>query len=340
MNLDAYLSGRLFYVCKLRPEAPVLQSKWISSARTLLTIAVIGFLVNALISNWKEIQAHQWQLRPELLVLAGALTLAFILLHSVLWAKMLKLLGLSLAYPTGIRLYLLAHLTRYIPGGIWPFATLSLYGRENQIPASILIALLALDMVFVAWVSALFSLPILYRLEVLSLTSVAILALLAVVASLALGPVVLRRALLLVTRWQRLSPAVAIQKLASYKDTWFLLAAYGALHALLLLSFGIFMKGLTPLETGDALYTGIAWSGAWLIGFLIVFLPSGLGAREASLVLFLQPVLAAPVAGAAAVAHRFLGTLIDLLILVAVYVFLAAARKRVPHEESVAPRQI
>jgi len=76
-------------------------------------------------------------------------------------------------------------------------------------------------------------------------------------------------------------------------------------------------RALVPSAPGP-LFVIAAYTLAWLVGFVIVFAPSGLGAREATLIAALSPDLGVAAAAVVAVALRFANIVGDLLALSAV----------------------
>ncbi len=56
-------------------------------------------------------------------------------------------------------------------------------------------------------------------------------------------------------------------------------------HALEGLAFFLFARGLSPLPWSQAPLMISAFVGAWLIGYLAIFVPTGIGVREGALVL-------------------------------------------------------
>jgi len=74
----------------------------------------------------------------------------------------------------------------------------------------------------------------------------------------------------------------------------------------------LIVSAMTSAAPGLASVTG-AYALAWLLGFIVPFVPSGLGIREAALVGFLAPSLGVPAATLIAVTLRLANTCGDLL---------------------------
>jgi glycosyltransferase 2 family protein len=79
----------------------------------------------------------------------------------------------------------------------------------------------------------------------------------------------------------------------------------------------LLISALTPSRPGFFFIVG-AYALAWVVGFVIVFAPSGLGAREATLIALLAPSFGVPAATVLAIVLRFANTVSDLVVLLAV----------------------
>ena len=88
---------------------------------------------------------------------------------------------------------------------------------------------------------------------------------------------------------------------------------YTTLFRSLGLGFALFVRGLAPVPWSLFPLLAAAYVGAWLIGYLAVLVPTGIGVREGMLVLLLGGQLAFGVATAAALGYRLWLGLRDLL---------------------------
>ena len=75
--------------------------------------------------------------------------------------------------------------------------------------------------------------------------------------------------------------------------------------------------------------TAAALCAGWAAGYLVLFIPSGLGVREAVLLAALPNLAAAPLL-AASVAHRLLGLLAEAVLAGATQLRAVRARRRLP----------
>jgi glycosyltransferase involved in cell wall biosynthesis/uncharacterized membrane protein YbhN (UPF0104 family) len=88
-------------------------------------------------------------------------------------------------------------------------------------------------------------------------------------------------------------------------------ATYFAVWAVQGLAFALLAGALVPLDAAALLIVGGAAAVAWVIGFLAVPVPAGLGVREAVAIFLLSPVLPAAVTLSLAIGARLISTLIQ-----------------------------
>jgi hypothetical protein len=89
------------------------------------------------------------------------------------------------------------------------------------------------------------------------------------------------------------------------------LATYSAVWAVQGFAFAILARALVPLDTAALLSVGGAAAVAWVVGFLAIPVPSGLGVREAAAIFLLSPVLPASITLSLAIGARLISTLIQ-----------------------------
>jgi glycosyltransferase 2 family protein len=205
----------------------------------------------------------------------------------------------------------LGQLGKYVPGAVWAVAAQVELARDYQIPrrrgGTASLVSMAVTLV-VALVMAGVMLPLTSTEAVRRYWWVLAITPLAIAC---LHPAVLRTVVNVVLRLVHrpgLTETVSLRGMAKALGWTFLGWCFYGLHAWLLIRE--FARG------GDlrviALSFG-AYALAWAVGFLIIFVPGGIGAREAALVAVLAPVMPAAAALVVALASRIVLTLGDLL---------------------------
>jgi glycosyltransferase 2 family protein len=271
----------------------------------LLAVALGSY---ALASQWGDIHralARVGVLAPLLSFAAAVLGLGA---SALSWQALMVEFGERLPWPAALRVFYVGQLGKYLPGGVWPVLAQMELGhaagaRRRGVGAAALVVLgvnVTTGMLVAVACLPFTSSHALHR-------SAWVLALLPVGIVL-LHPRVLRALINVVLRLLR-------QEEIAQPLRWrgVLLATSWSL--VMWFWYGVHLAVLAhPLaEPGHHLLllsTG-AYALAWVVGFLVVIAPAGVGAREAMLVVALSPVMPASAATAVALLSRFVMTAAD-----------------------------
>ncbi|MBO1750943.1 flippase-like domain-containing protein [Actinotalea sp. BY-33] len=272
----------------------------------LAVVAVFATLY--LIDEWDEISAGLGRLDLGAVGAAFALVLLGLAFTTMTWRAALGGLGSPLSVITASRIFLLGELGKYVPGGVWPVVAQSVLSRDHgvrrtrAILAGMVRWVVSVVMgVVVAMVTLAFSSPE-------ALHAYWWLTILAAGGVVSLVPAVFNwwfpAALTLVRRGDSIEPISARAMLEACLWTTAMWLAFGLHLWFLARSLGAPAEGLLLLTTGG-------YALAWVVGFVIVVLPAGAGAREAALVLVLATALSREDALVLALVSRFLMLLAD-----------------------------
>jgi glycosyltransferase 2 family protein len=294
--------------------------------RTGLGLVALVFIVLAIRSQGDEIVDALGRLSIGTIVLAFIAVVAGQVATALSWRAVLTGLGSPLPLAVAGRVFLLAQLGKYLPGSLWPVLAQAELGRDHGVPrarsAVAAVGVLVVGLV----VGTVVAVGCLSLSATGALRTYWYILFVPVLGLVALSPPVLGRLLSLAFKLTRRPPADTaigggallasaawslVQWLCFGVQAWLLARGLGGSHDRLFL-----------LATG-------AYAVAWVIGFLIVFVPAGAGAREAALVLVLGPAIGNSNALALALVSRVLTIAGDLLTVgVAVVSARIYARKR------------
>lgn len=225
-----------------------------------------------------------------------------------MWGRIVEGLGgPALPSMVSVRLFMVANLGRYVPGKVWQIAGLIALARSRGVAASTATAAAVLGQGIGLAAATLIGLASIWTLAEGQFWRWALPALLLGAVVVGLVPPVFHAA---VDLWFRLakadkpeglSPSRAIEWLMLGLFTWI---AYGAAFWVLVESLG--------LEVA-AVPTASAFAAAYVLGYVMVFAPAGLGVREGFLVALMAPQVGAGPAGAVAVIARLWTTIIEVV---------------------------
>lgn len=280
---------------------------WLSAGVFVLALA---FLATLLASQWQQLQAFAWQVTPGWVLLALVILWLTWLLELNQWRFILGRLGGPLPYRRAAQIWFLSNIIRYIPGNVWQFLGMAEMAAANGVPRLVTLASIAIHQA----ISTLAGLVLaaLYFASTGTVTWLDTLRPLLWLAPLALvflHPRILQWAL----NWAlALVKRPAVQVTLTLRDLLRLFGAYLVVWLGFGLGFAALVRAFMPLPAGAVPWLIAAFAAAYVLGYLSMLTPSGLGVREGVLVLLLEPLLPAPLPVVIALAARIWMTLGEL----------------------------
>lgn len=295
-GLWAEFQGRPYLVCGLQ---------------VLFIGLIFAFLFRNLYLNWSELSTYQWNL--NYLALAGSLflLLADALLYAHLWRRILLQFGGSLEYRKVFRILLLSQLGRYLPGKVWNLAGVIYLGSKEGVPKSISGASLGLQLlwqILSGLIVFLLTLPLWGHPQPLA-------GLYPTLLLLPLGAALLHPAFI------KRGFGFALRALGEeprglnwgYRDTLSQLLLWVLFWVINGIAYYLVINSLTPSPLSQAPMVIGAITIAWVVGFLALFAPAGLGVVEGTLTFLLGFYFPLPVATVVALFTRLLRTIAELI---------------------------
>jgi glycosyltransferase 2 family protein len=264
--------------------------------RVVVLTLIAVFLGAGVWRSWSTLSQYHWDVSWWLFVAAFLLLIGQELTYAFIWRGILARLGSRLDIVSSQRIYLGAEFVRYIPGNVWHVITRVLWAEQRGVPKSVGLASMVIELATKITSAALiFVLSLFFWPNVGALTSriniphgvlVTSGALLVPLLLAGLYPPLLQALLNLgLKRLGREPISITLHYLdllliTSYWMLSWLLA--GAGFYLLIDS----IAGISLSPAGLAVAIGI-YAIAWDVGFLSFVTPSGLGFREAAMILLL-----------------------------------------------------
>jgi glycosyltransferase 2 family protein len=307
------------------------------SRRTLLRVVqvvlaaiVIALVARKLIAEWGAVRLALHEARPNWLALAasGIVVLATYAVLIETWRVILRGWQHEIPFFDAARIWTISNLGKYLPGKVWSITALALMSREYGVSAaegataSVLVTLIntivGFAVAIVAGASLLRIPPLL--VAVIAVMAVAVLASPSALPTLGLwAGKVLKREIVLRSLAHRVLLGAGVLTCVA----WLM---YGV-------AFWLFTKGVLGTAPGALRNYVAVFAGSYLIGFIAIFAPAGVGPREGAMGLALQRAgLAAGPAYLLVVASRLWLTALEVI---PPLIFLALVRRRrlSTHEE-------
>lgn len=280
-----------------------------------LTLAVVGFAGWYLWRQWAQASEQGLELRfhPGWLLAASATVLATFLWLIEVWRRVLAQLGHPLAFGDAARIWFVSSLGKYVPGRIWAVTTMAMMAGERGVPLGVTGA--SSVVIMVANVATGFS--------VVLMTSMGTVRRLAggaagvVAATIALF-ILLFAAPYIAGHWNRIAgrfgkeqltvsvpPMAIVIAIAGTSVSWF---AYG-------FGFMLFVRAMIgPVGEPFAAFV-TANAASYLVGYLAIIAPAGIGFREVVLATILPAlgIATAPQAAVITVASRIWLTALEIV---------------------------
>ena len=291
----------------------VLRNRRVLAALQIVAGAIlVGALAYAVRDVWADAAPRLRSASAPNLAAALAVLAAYYLVFVLGWKWLLAALGVRIPYGVALQSEMLSMLAKYVPGGVWtPAARVVALRRFGVRDTPLVLASIALEagLSAVAGVLVFFAaLPLVTDAD----APVAALAAFGLVVALLLHPRVFAR---LVRRLLKPFGAVDVPPVR-YRTLAAVLAFYAVTWPLggLALFFLLRSVGGDPPLSAIPFLGGASAVGA-IVAVLVIFAPSGLGVREASVYGLLLAVVSPPVALGATVLNRLAITLVEALLL-------------------------
>jgi hypothetical protein len=291
-----------------------VQRKVWRALQVVVGVVVVGLAVRSVALNWQSLQTQriEWRLAPGWIAASVVVVFGTYAVLIEAWRRVVVSMGERLPFLTAVRIWFLASFGKYVPGKVWALAGAAVLSQRAGVDPSAAVAgalvlqvlSIASGAVVVAWTA-----PDAFRSmgegsePVLAL--VILLSVLGVVA-LTWQPALDRISGLLPGSWPTLraiSPLVLAAAFVANAVAW---CAYGI--ALLLLT-----RGLLPVVDLSLPQAIGVFTCSYIVGFLALFAPGGLGPRESVFLLMLSGQIGLKAAAALAIASRLLLTATELI---------------------------
>ncbi len=280
----------------------------LSTAAGLLIAAAGGFfVVRAIANQWSDVRSTLGSARPGWLIAGALLAGAAMVAMALPWRRALALLGVEVPVGATLVWYFLGEIGKYVPGGIWPVVGRAELARRGGVPrasayasvalslgalylSAMLLSTLLLPLRFAragttAWLWVLVLLPV--GLGLLHHRPLAWLA--------ARAERILHRDLdITIPRW-----SASLRLVVEYVPSWLLVGT----------STWCIARAFSPQASWLTIAPAAVLS--WVVGFVLVPVPGGIGVREAVFVALVGGALPAGTRGAIAITARLAFMLAD-----------------------------
>ncbi|GAB1341375.1 lysylphosphatidylglycerol synthase domain-containing protein [Gemmatimonas sp.] len=255
------------------------------AVRTALLLLTFSFIGWALHQQWAAVRvaARNLDLHWPWIVAASAMVLVTYAVLVQSWRMLLAGWGGHLPYLKAVQIWTVANLGRYLPGKVWSIGALGVLAAREGVSgvaaagAAVLGTLLNIGAGFA--VSVIFGADLLDAVAP-GLRSVSVGAAIVFIVGVAMLPFVLPALLDKFSRWRGLP--LAKQQLKSH-EVW--TAAF--INTMAWVGYGVafawFARGVSSGVAADPILFTAVYAASYLVGYLVLFAPGGVGFREVAL---------------------------------------------------------
>jgi hypothetical protein len=295
---------------------------------------VIALVVRKIITEWGAVELALAEARPNWLALgaSGVVVLATYAVLIEAWRVLLRGWEHEIPFLDAARIWTISNLGKYLPGKVWSITALAVMSREYGVTAtegataSVLVTLINTIVGFAVAIVA--------GAPLLELSPVVVIVIAVMIVAVLASPSVLPRLGLLAGKLfkreivlRRMAHRVLLTAAALTCVAWLM---YGV-------AFWLFTRGVLGHAPGALRNYVAVFAGSYLIGFIAIFAPAGVGFREGAMAVALQRAgFAAGPAYLLVVASRLWLTALEVI---PPLIFLAFVRRRrlSIHEEEHSP---
>ncbi|MBW2974145.1 hypothetical protein KY366_00355 [Candidatus Woesearchaeota archaeon] len=262
----------------------------------LVKITLIGlilfFMLQKLYSSWDKVSSYRFRFNLFSLITSLILVIIGFAMFSRVWAKILLKMRIKLGYLKAYNIWSKSQMFKYVPGLVWiALSRAYICEKEGIKKRNTVISVILENMLMVLSASILSIYFILINLKV---TRTGIIYLIIIIAGLsAIHPKVFN---LLINIALRIFKLKKISLKLNYLDVLGLLSNYVFIWIIMGSGFYFFSNSIYPISFKLLPYFVSVFSFAWATGFIIVFIPGGLGVREGLISILIRDIVSVPIA--------------------------------------------
>lgn len=310
-------------------------------AQVALTVAVVGFAGWYLWRQWNDATENGITLdfHAGWLVAASVMTLATFFLLIETWRLVLRQLGSRITFGTAARVWFVSNLGKYVPGRIWSVTTMAMMAGEHGVPVGVVGA--SSVVIMVANVATGFAVVLVTSAGTVQRLAGGTAAVIATTVGLF---VLLFAAPYIASHWNRFAQRFHRARLTvSIPPGAILIAIVGCTVSWLTygLAFMLFARALIGPSSAPFAAFVTANAASYLVGYLAIIAPAGIGFREVVLATILPPlgIATAPQAAVITVASRLWLTVLEIGPAIVALLRRRATGSSVPGESNPVPAE-
>lgn len=282
-----------------------IHNKWFLRA---IAVAVIGaavyFVVRTVVRDWAVISEYEWSLKWWLLLASIAIGCAASFVNAKVMQRIMKAFGARVPFSRFGFLFMAANFGRYVPGKVAQIAGLLVFMKREGVPRTVTFASMVVYQGLLILVAGIVGISLVGP-EIITKAapgiSIWVVFAAAIVGIVLTIPSIMER---IVNLGLGLLKRERIVYDLSIRDWAVAFIALVIGWILFGIAFAVMNASITGLEIAQFPYACGAFVLAFMIGWLVLIAPGGLGVREGILLLILAAIYPSGIAGLIATVAR------------------------------------
>jgi len=275
-----------------------------------IILLIFYFLIASLVKNWQKIPLDSLHFNITYLVISFVLLLINFLLFIKGWKCIIYRLGSNISFKTAFWIISLSQIAKYIPGGIW-FALGRVYlGKSKKLKTETVAISVVIETVLTFLVCILLFLLSVNFSKQQTFTNTLFMIPIFLLFLIILQPTVLSKLINIALKIFR-RPMINLEM--SYLQLLKLSMYFLGFLLAQVIGFYFLINSIYPIAVSKIFELSAAYILSWMIGFIVIFAPGGLGVREGMMTLLLSPLLPTPLAIAISFVARVWLTIFEIV---------------------------
>lgn len=283
--------------------------------KRILPIIIVGlifiFLIKYLISNWGNIPFENLHFNTLFIVISFlALTVHF-MSYSKSWQEVMKSLGSDITFAQSTWMIATTQIAKYLPGRVWYMVGRVYVGKNEKLKGEDLALSMVLETCLLIVTSSVIFLICTVLAGNYKGANIIIAAVLVVIAIVVIHPKILTWITNIILRVLK---RPKIELTVTYVQILRISIYFFGLWIAQIIGFYFLVNSIFQLPISNIFLLASAHTLSWIIGFVVLFAPSGLGVREGVLTLMLSTVMPTPLAIAISFISRVWITIFEIAV--------------------------
>lgn len=279
--------------------------------QTLIIILIFFYLIRYLIINWTKIPFDEIHLNLLFLLISFLVLTPHFLSYGKSWQAIMKVLGNSISFAQSIWIISTTQIAKYLPGRVWYMLGRIYVGKQEKMDGKIVAVSVILETCLLITTGG-----ILYLLSVISMgkfnvTNIIICTVLIIVAISGSNPKLLSWGTNIILK---ILKKEVIKLNISYSHLFQISLWFFGLWIAQVIGFYFLVTSIYLIPFAKIIDLTAAYTLSWIIGFIVIFAPGGLGVREGIMSLLLSSFIPTPLAIAISFLSRVWITVFEIVV--------------------------